>query len=60
MYGGVAGLLVVTTDRWGGLPLTIMLASLSIVLAFPLSVLVRWAGVPGCRQSARSASSMSS
>jgi general L-amino acid transport system permease protein len=40
MYGGVAGLLVVTTDRWGGLPLTIMLASLSIVLAFPLSVLV--------------------
>ena len=40
MYGGVAGLPVVTTDRWGGLPLTIMLASLSIVLAFPLSVLV--------------------
>jgi general L-amino acid transport system permease protein len=40
MYGGVAGLMVVTTDRWGGLPLTIMLASLSIVLAFPLSVLV--------------------
>jgi general L-amino acid transport system permease protein len=40
MYGGVAGLSVVTTDRWGGLPLTIMLASLSIVLAFPLSVLV--------------------
>jgi general L-amino acid transport system permease protein len=31
---------VVTTDRWGGLPLTIMLASLSIVLAFPISVLV--------------------
>jgi general L-amino acid transport system permease protein len=40
MYGGVAGLPVVTTDRWGGLPLTIMLATLSIVLAFPLSVLV--------------------
>jgi general L-amino acid transport system permease protein len=40
MYGGVFGLSVVTTDRWGGLPLTIMLASLSIVLAFPLSVLV--------------------
>jgi general L-amino acid transport system permease protein len=40
MYGGVAGLPVVTTDRWGGLPLTIMLASLSIVLAFPLSILV--------------------
>jgi general L-amino acid transport system permease protein len=40
MYGGVAGLPVVTTDRWGGLPLTIMLASFSIILAFPLSVLV--------------------
>jgi general L-amino acid transport system permease protein len=40
MHGGVAGLSVVTTDRWGGLPLTIMLATLSIVLAFPLSVLV--------------------
>jgi general L-amino acid transport system permease protein len=40
MYGGVLGLTVVTTDRWGGLPLTIMLASLSIVLAFPLAVLV--------------------
>ena len=39
MYGGF-GLTVVQTDRWGGLPLTIMLASLSIVLAFPLSVLV--------------------
>ena len=31
---------MVTTDRWGGLPLTIMLATLSIVLAFPISVLV--------------------
>jgi general L-amino acid transport system permease protein len=40
MYGGALGLPVVQTDRWGGLPLTIMLASLSIVLAFPLSVLV--------------------
>ena len=40
MYGGVAGLSVVSTDRWGGLPLTIMLATLSIVLAFPISVLV--------------------
>ena len=28
------------TDRWGGLPLTIMLASLAIVLAFPLAMLV--------------------
>ena len=40
MYGNVLGLAKVETDRWGGLPLTIMLASLAIVLAFPLSVLV--------------------
>jgi general L-amino acid transport system permease protein len=40
MYGGVAGLPVVSTDRWGGLPLTVLLATLSIVLAFPLAVLV--------------------
>jgi general L-amino acid transport system permease protein len=40
MHGGVFGLSVITTDRWGGLPLTILLATLSIVLAFPISVLV--------------------
>lgn len=39
MYGGL-GLEVVYTDRWGGLPLTIMLASMSIILAFPLAILV--------------------
>jgi general L-amino acid transport system permease protein len=40
MKGGVMGLSLVETDRWGGLPLTIMLATLSIVFAFPLSVAV--------------------
>jgi general L-amino acid transport system permease protein len=40
MGGGVMGLEKVPTDRWGGLPLTIMLASLSMVFAFPLAVLV--------------------
>jgi len=40
MKGGVMGLAPVDTDRWGGLPLTIMLATLSIVFAFPLSVAV--------------------
>ena len=38
MKGGVLGLSPVETDRWGGLPLTIMLATLSIVGAFPLAV----------------------
>ena len=40
MGGGVLGLDKVPTDRWGGLPLTIMLASLSMLFAFPLAVLV--------------------
>ncbi|MDP4608080.1 MAG: amino acid ABC transporter permease [Burkholderiaceae bacterium] len=40
MGGGVMGLEEVETSRWGGLPLTIMLATISIALAFPLSLLV--------------------
>jgi len=40
MGGGVFGLTPVRTDMWGGLPLTVMLATLSLFLAFPLSVLV--------------------
>ena len=38
MLGGVAGLAEVPTERWGGLPLTLMLTTLSIVLACPLAV----------------------
>jgi general L-amino acid transport system permease protein len=40
MGGGWFGLSVVPTDLWGGLPLTIMLATFGIVLAFPLAVVV--------------------
>ena len=40
MHGGFAGLTLVPTDRWGGLPLTVMVATLSIVMAFPLAVVV--------------------
>jgi general L-amino acid transport system permease protein len=40
MLGGVFGLQRVTTDLWGGLPLTIMLATLSIAFAFPLAIVV--------------------
>jgi general L-amino acid transport system permease protein len=40
MFGGFAGMVHVPTDRWGGLPLTVLLATLSIVLAFPLAVVV--------------------
>ena len=34
------GLTPVPTDQWGGLPLTLMLATLSIAMAFPLGILV--------------------
>ncbi|HUG22418.1 amino acid ABC transporter permease [Piscinibacter sp.] len=40
MYGDIFGLERVETDRWGGLPLTILLASLSIVMAFPIALVV--------------------
>lgn len=40
MKGGFAGLAPVPTERWGGLPLTLMLTTLSIVLACPLAVLL--------------------
>lgn len=40
MYGDNLGLSRVETDRWGGLPLTLLLASLSIAMAFPIALLV--------------------
>lgn len=40
MYGNMMGLSKVETDRWGGLPLTILLASLSMTLAFPIAMVV--------------------
>lgn len=40
MHGGVAGLSRVETDLWGGLPLTLLLATVAIALAFPLALLV--------------------
>ncbi len=40
MAGGTLGLPAVETDRWGGLPLTILLASLSMAIAFPLGLLL--------------------
>ena len=40
MYGNVLGLSKVETDRWGGLPLTLLLASLSMVMAFPIAMVI--------------------
>jgi general L-amino acid transport system permease protein len=40
MYGDILGLEKVETDRWGGLPLTIMLSTLSMMMAFPVAMVV--------------------
>jgi general L-amino acid transport system permease protein len=52
MHGGAIGLPRVQTDRWGGLPLTVLLAALSIIVAFPLALalaLGRRSPLPGIR-----------
>ncbi len=38
LRGGMAGLAPVSTDLWGGLPLTLILSTLSIALACPLAL----------------------
>jgi len=40
MWGGVFGLTLVTESQWGGLPITLILATVALALAFPLAVLV--------------------
>jgi general L-amino acid transport system permease protein len=52
MFGGLFGLTPVETARWGGFPLTLLLSTISLVLAFPLAVLValgRQSRMPGIR-----------
>lgn len=40
MWGGVLGLSFVPNVLWGGLPLTLLLAIIGIVVAFPVSILL--------------------
>ncbi len=40
MRGGVFGLTPVETAQWGGLPLTLLLSTVSLVVSFPLAVLI--------------------
>ena len=40
MWGGVLGLTYVPQDSWGGLPITLILSTFGLALAFPLAVLV--------------------
>ncbi|WP_431858528.1 amino acid ABC transporter permease [Azospirillum sp.] len=52
MWGGVFGLTYVANDRWGGLPITLMLSVFAIALAFPLSVVLalgRQSSLPAIR-----------
>ena len=53
MWGGVFGLTYVANDSWGGLPMTLILATFGLAFAFPLAVLValgrRSTGMPAVR-----------
>lgn len=40
MWGGVLGMSFVETNLWGGLPLTLILSVVGIVVAFPFSILL--------------------
>lgn len=40
MWGGVLGMPYVPNERWGGLPITLILSTFGIALAFPLSILL--------------------
>ncbi len=40
MAGGVAGLRPVSTDLWGGLPVTLILATFGLAAAFPIAIAV--------------------
>lgn len=40
MWGGVFGLSLVENDRWGGLPVTLILATFGIACAFPLGLVL--------------------
>ncbi|WP_135467668.1 amino acid ABC transporter permease [Crenalkalicoccus roseus] len=40
MWGGVFGLPYVPQERWGGLPITLILATFGLAFAFPLAILV--------------------
>src|SRR6195256_2065009 len=40
MWGGIFGLLYVSQDRWGGLPVTLILATFGLAFGFPLGIIV--------------------
>lgn len=40
MWGGIFGLSYVSSELWGGLPLTLILSAVGMALAFPLAILL--------------------
>lgn len=40
MWGGIPGLSFVSQDRWGGLPVTLILATFGLAFGFPLGIVV--------------------
>jgi general L-amino acid transport system permease protein len=40
MWGGVLGMTFVPQERWGGLPITLILSTFGLAFAFPLAILV--------------------
>src|SRR5882724_8781771 len=40
MWGGILGLSFVPQDRWGGLPVTLILATFGLAFGFPLGIVV--------------------
>ncbi len=40
MQGGIFGLTFVETDKWGGLPVTLIIAVVGIVFSFPIAILL--------------------
>ena len=40
MWGGIFGMTFVPQERWGGLPITLILATFGLACAFPLAILV--------------------
>jgi general L-amino acid transport system permease protein len=40
MWGGILGLPFVSQDRWGGLPVTLVLATFGLAFGFPLGIVV--------------------
>ena len=40
MWGGLLSLSYVPTERWGGLPLTLLLATFAVTIGFPLAILL--------------------